>query len=106
MKTGLETIKLGLTNSVITVPEGRFYVINSLYLSNIDVVDRSASVYIKRPDSLDSYYLVKEAVISVQLALQVISNAVFLQEGDILFVDTSLGNTLDCVLSYEDKYKY
>src|SRR5690606_5409876 len=78
MKTGLETIKLGLTNSVITVPEGRFYVINSLYLSNIDVVDRSASVYIKRPDSLDSYYLVKEAVISVQLALQVISNAVFL----------------------------
>jgi hypothetical protein len=93
-------IKLGATETILTVPSDRKAKMISLYISNTDLVDQSASVYIQKDGSSDNIYLIKNALIPVQAALQAVSNEVFLGPDDIVVVETSEADKLDCFLSY------
>jgi hypothetical protein len=106
MRTGSDGINLGLTNTVLEVPENRIYELGSLYISNVDVLDHSASVYVKKGGTGNSFFLIKNALIKTQSALQVISKEVFLEANDILYVDVSSANKCDCVVSYKEKHQY
>lgn len=99
-------IKLGAIETVLTVPSDKKAKLISLYISNIDPADHSASVYIQKDGSSDNVYLIKNALIPTQAALQAVSNEVFLEPDDIVVVETSAANKLDCFLSYYEIIVY
>lgn len=98
-------VKLLATNTVLSVPAGKYLKISSLYVSNIDSNDQSASVFVTKPSTGD-FYIVKDALVPKQATLQVISNVIILTEGDELKIDTSSANKLDCFVSYEELFQY
>ena len=89
------------TNTIYIVGSGVTAVVKSLYISNIDASSSSAiDVCIRKSGAGSDVYLIKEAVVPIQSSLQVITESLVLEDGDILKVKALDSDRLDTILSY------
>ena len=89
-----------VTNSASS---GKVFKINALYISNIDSANStsySANVSVFR-NSVE-YFIAKTITVPADATLDVITKAVYLQEGDALRIGGSSNSAMQTVCSYEE----
>ena len=77
------------------------YKVNAIYISNIDSANSATANVVIQRSGFD-YYITDAVSVPIQSTLDVISKAIYLQEGDTLRVSGSANNRLHVVCSYED----
>ena len=80
---------------------GKVFKINALYVSNVDGTD-NAEVNISVLRSSTSYHIAKTLVVPADATIDVISKAIYLEEGDALQLLASAASDLEAVCSYEE----
>lgn len=87
-----------VTNSAAS---GKVFKINALYVSNVDGTDNAAmSVTILR--SATSYHIAKTVVVPTNATIDVLSKAIYLEEGDELQLLANEVSDIEAVCSYEE----
>lgn len=82
---------------------GKVLKVNALYVSNIDGVNNAdVDVIFYNSDNTTSYYIAKTIVVPADATLDVISKAIYLEEGDELRLLASAASDLQGVASYEE----
>jgi hypothetical protein len=72
-----------------------------LYAGNIDSVSSvQLDVYITKSGSGINVYIIKGAIIPIQSTLQVITEPIVLETGDVVKVMASVADDIDTFLSY------
>ena len=97
----LTTISTNLVTNVAS--SGKVFKINALYISNIDSANStsySASVSVFRGSV--EYFIAKTITVPADATLDVITKAVYLQEGDALRIGGSSNSAMQAVCSYEE----
>ena len=80
---------------------GKVYKLNALYISNIDGVSNyTANVSVYR-DSVE-YAIAKTITVPADASIDILSKAVYLQEGDALRIAGSSNSVMQVVCSYEE----
>lgn len=100
--TAVANVSTVTSNLVVnSASSGKVYKINALYISNIDgEVSRSANVSILR-NTVD-YFIAKTITVPADATLDVITKAVYLEEGDAIRLGGSANDSLQAVCSYEE----
>ena len=87
-----------VTNSAAS---GKVFKINALYVSNVDGTDNAEmSVSILR--SSTSYHIAKTVTVPADATIDVLSKAIYLEEGDELQLLANAVSDLEAVCSYEE----
>ena len=85
---------------VLTVPSVTKYLIRSIYIGNIDpALDSGISASVLKSGDTDRY-LIKEALVPIQASLQILTEPLVLEAGDVLDLQAIDANVLDYVISY------
>lgn len=80
---------------------GKVYKVNALYVANIDGVNNSeVTVDLLRGGT--AYHLAKTIVVPADATLDVISKALYLEEGDSLRLTAGAAGDLQAICSYEE----
>lgn len=87
-----------VTNSAAS---GKVFKINALYVANVDGVN-SADVTIDLFRSSTAYKIANTIAVPADATLDVISKAIYLEEGDALRLTASAANDLEAICSYEE----
>lgn len=77
------------------------YKVNALYISNVDGTN-DATVNIDIYRSSTAYHIAKTVNVPADTTLDVISKAVYLEEGDSLRLTASAASDLEAVCSFEE----
>lgn len=80
---------------------GKVFKINALYVSNVDGTN-NAEVNITILRSSTSYHIAKTLVVPADATIDVISKAIYLEEGDALQLLANAASDLEAVCSYEE----
>jgi len=75
--------------------------INALYVSNVDGTN-NATVNVDVYRSTTAYHIAKTITVPADATIDVISKAVYLEEGDALRLTASASGDLEAVCSYEE----
>ncbi len=75
--------------------------VNALYISNVDGTN-TAEISVDIYRSSTAYHVVKTVVVPADATLDVLSKAVYLEEGDALRLTASVASDLEAVCSYEE----
>ena len=87
-----------VTNSASS---GKVFKINALYVSNVDgAADATVNVDVFR--SSTAYHIAKTITVPADSTLDVVSKAIYLEEGDTLRLTASAASDLEAVCSYEE----
>lgn len=87
-----------VTNSASS---GKVFKVNALYISNIDGTnDQTVNVDLFR--SSTAYHIAKTITVPADATLDVISKAIYLEEGDSLRLTAGAASDLEAVCSYEE----
>ena len=87
--------------TLYTTPSATTTILKSLYAGNIDAVSSvQFDVYITKSGSGIDVYVIKGAIIPIQSSLQVITEPIVLETGDVLKVKASVADDIDTFLSY------
>ena len=86
-----------VTNSAAS---GRVVKINALYVSNVDGTN-NAELNVDVFRSSTAYHVAKTVVVPADATLDVISKALYLEEGDALRLTASANSDLEAVCSFE-----
>lgn len=86
-----------VTNSAAS---GRVIKINALYVSNVDGTN-NADVNVSVQRNSTDYHIAKTVVVPADATLDVISKALYLEEGDALRLTASANSDLEAVCSFE-----
>jgi hypothetical protein len=87
-----------VTNSAAS---GKVYKVNALYISNVDGTD-NAEINVDLFRSSTAYHIGKTIVVPADATLDVISKAIYLEEGDTLRLTANAASDLEAVCSYEE----
>ena len=87
-----------VTNSAAS---GKVLKVNSLYIANIDGTN-SATVNVDLYRGSTAYHLAKTITVAADSTLDLLSNSIYLLEGDTLRLTASANSDLEGVCSYED----
>lgn len=87
-----------VTNSAAS---GKVLKVNALYVSNVDGTN-AADVSVDLYRSSTAYHIAKTISVPADSSIDVISKAVFLEEGDSLRLTASAASDLEAVCSYEE----
>lgn len=80
---------------------GKVIKINALYVSNVDGTD-NAEINVDLYRSSTAYHIAKTVVVPADATLDVISKAIYLEEGDTLRLTANAASDLEAVCSYEE----
>jgi hypothetical protein len=80
---------------------GKVIKINALYVSNVDGID-NAEINVDLYRSSTAYHIAKTVVVPADATLDVISKAIYLEEGDTLRLTANAASDLEAVCSYEE----
>jgi len=80
---------------------GKVFKINALYVSNVDGTN-NATVSVDVYRSTTAYHIAKTITVPADATIDVISKAVYLEEGDALRLTASASGDLEAVCSYEE----
>ena len=87
-----------VTNSAAS---GKVFKVNALYVANVDGVN-AADVTVDLFRSSTAYKIANTISVPADASLDVISKAIYLEEGDALRLTASAANDLEAVCSYEE----
>ena len=87
-----------VTNSAAS---GKVFKVNALYVANVDGVN-SADVNVDLYRSSTAYHIAKTVAVPADATLDIISKAIYLEEGDSLRLTASANSDLEAVCSYEE----
>lgn len=80
---------------------GKVIKVNALYISNIDGTNNEEITVDLFRDSV-AYHIAKTVVVPADATLDVVSKAVYLQEGDAIRLTAGTNSRLQAVCSYEE----
>jgi len=95
---------VGTTASAIvtnSAASGKVFKVNALYVSNVDGTT-NAEVNIDIFRSSVAYHIVKTLIVPADATIDVISKAIYLEEGDALRITANAASDLEAVCSYEE----
>ena len=87
-----------VTNSAAS---NKVYKINALYVSNVDGTN-NAEITVDLYRSSTAYHIAKTVVVPANATLDVLTKAIYLEEGDSLRLTASVASDLEAVCSYEE----
>lgn len=101
-KTAVQAVGTSATAIVSnSAASGKVYKVNSLYVSNIDGTS-NAELNVDLYRSSTAYHIAKTVVVPADASLDVISKAIYLEEGDSLRLTANASGDLEAVCSYEE----
>lgn len=80
---------------------GKVIKINALYVSNVDGTN-NAEINVDVYRSSTAYHIAKTVTVPADATLDVISKAIYLEEGDALRLTANVASDLEAVCSYEE----
>lgn len=87
-----------VTNSAAS---GKVFKINALYIANVDGTN-AADITVDLFRSSTAYRIVNTVSVPADASLDVISKAIYLEEGDALRLTASANSDLEAICSYEE----
>lgn len=87
-----------VTNSASS---GKVFKVNALYVSNVDGTN-NAEINVDIFRSSTAYHIGKTITVPADATLDVISKAIYLEEGDALRLTANAASDLEAVCSYEE----
>jgi hypothetical protein len=101
-----KTAVLAVTTSATAIvsnsaASGKVFKVNALYVSNIDGTN-NADINVDLYRSSVAYHIGKTIVVPADATLDVISKAIYLEEGDSLRLTANANSDLEAVCSYEE----
>ena len=101
-KTAVQAVGTSATAIVTNgSSSGKVFKVNALYVSNVDGTD-NAEVNIDIFRSSVAYHIVKTLVVPADATVDVLSKAIYLEEGDALRITANVASDLEAVCSYEE----
>jgi hypothetical protein len=101
-KTAVQAVGTSATAIVSNAASsGKVIKINALYISNVDGTD-NAEINVDLYRSSTAYHIAKTVVVPADATLDVISKAIYLEEGDDLRLTANAASDLEAVCSYEE----
>ena len=101
-KTAVQAVGTSATAIVSnTASSGKVIKINALYVSNVDGTD-NANLNVDLYRSSTAYHIAKTVIVPADATLDVISKAIYLEEGDSLRLTAGAASDLEAVCSYEE----
>jgi hypothetical protein len=101
-KTAVQAVTTSATAIVTnSAASGKVFKVNALYVSNVDGTN-NAEINVDIYRSSTAYHIGKTIVVPADATLDVISKAIYLEEGDSLRLTASADSDLEAVCSYEE----
>lgn len=101
-KTAVQAVGTSATAIVSNASSsGKVMKINALYVSNVDGTN-NAEINVDLYRSSTAYHIAKTVVVPADATLDVISKAIYLEEGDDLRLTANAASDLEAVCSYEE----
>jgi hypothetical protein len=101
-KTAVQAVGTSATAIVTNSSgSGKVLKVNALYVSNVDGTN-NADVNVDFYRSSTAYHIAKTVVVPADATLDVISKAIYLEEGDSLRLTANATSDLEAVCSYEE----
>jgi ribosomal protein L18E len=101
-KTAVQAVTTSATAIVTnSAASGKVFKVNALYVSNVDGTN-NAEINVDIYRSSTAYHIGKTIVVPADATLDVISKAIYLEEGDSLRLTASANSDLEAVCSYEE----
>lgn len=101
-KTAVQAVGTSATAIVSnSAGSGKVFKVNALYVSNVDGTN-NAEITVDLYRSSTAYHIAKTVVVPADGALDVISKAFYLEEGDDLRLTANASGDLEAVCSYEE----
>jgi len=101
-KTAVQAVSTSATAIVTnSAGSGKVFKVNALYVANIDGTN-SADVTVDLYRSTTAYPIASTIAVPADASLDIISKAIYLEEGDVLRCTASAAGDLTAVCSYEE----
>lgn len=101
-KTAVQAVGTSATSIVTnSAASGKVFKINALYVSNVDGTN-NADISVSILRSSTSYHIAKTVVVPADATIDVLSKAIYLEEGDELQLLANAASDLEAVCSYEE----
>ena len=101
-KTAVQAVGTSATAIVTnSASSGKVFKVNALYVSNVDGTN-NAEVNVDIYRSSTAYHIAKTIVVPADATLDVLSKALYLEEGDVLRLTANAASDLEAVCSYEE----
>jgi len=101
-KTAVQAVGTSATAIVTnSASSGKVFKINALYVSNVDGTN-NAEINVDIYRSSTAYHIGKTIVVPADATLDVISKAIYLEEGDALRLTANAASDLEADCSYEE----
>ena len=101
-KTAVQAVGTSATAIVTNSgSSGKVFKVNALYVSNVDGTN-NAEITLDLYRSTTAYRLANTVVVPADATLDVISKAIYLEEGDALRLTANATGDLEAVCSYEE----
>ena len=101
-KTAVQAVGISPTDIVTnSASSNKVYKINALYVSNIDGTN-NAEITVDLYRSSTAYHIAKTVVVPANATLDVLTKAIYLEEGDALRLTANAVSDLEAVCSYEE----
>jgi hypothetical protein len=84
-----------------TAGSGKVFKVNALYVSNVDGIS-AADINVDLFRSSVAYHIAKTVSVPADATVDVVSKAIYLEEGDALRLTASATGDLEAVCSYEE----
>ena len=103
--TGKSAVQIVTTSATAIVTNsassGKVFKVNALYVSNVDGTN-NATVNVDLFRSSTAYHIAKTISVPADSTLDVISKAIYLEEGDSIRLTANANSDLEAVCSYEE----
>ena len=101
-KTAVQVVTTSATAIVTnSAASGKVFKINALYVSNVDGTN-AADVNVDLYRSTTAYHIAKTVSVPADATLDIVSKAIYLEEGDSLRLTASANSDLEAVCSYDE----
>jgi hypothetical protein len=101
-KTAVQAVGTSATAIVTnSAASGKVFKVNALYISNVDGTN-NAEINVDLYRSSTAYHIGKTIVVPADATLDVLSKALYLEEGDSLRLTANAASDLEAVCSYEE----
>ena len=101
-KTAVQAVGTSATAIVTnSASSGKVFKVNALLISNVDGA-AAADITVDLYRSSTAYHLVKTLSVPADATLDVLTKAIYLEEGDALRLTANVASDLEAVCSYEE----
>jgi hypothetical protein len=101
-KTAVQAVGTSATAIVEnTAASGKVFKVNALYVSNVDGTN-NAEITIDLFRSSTAYHIAKTLVVPADATIDVLTKAIYLEEGDALRLTANVTSDVEAICSYEE----